>query len=67
MDAASIHARLVSEVEAAGSARAFARRAGVSDIYVGDVIRGRRKPGPKILAAIGIERRVTYVDLGRDA
>ena len=34
---------------------AFARRADVSAQYCYDVLRGQRKPGPKILEALGIE------------
>lgn len=59
MDAASIHARLVAHVKEAGSARRFALRAGVSSRYVLDCLHGTRKPGPAVLAAIGLARRVT--------
>jgi len=39
---------------------AWARTHGVSPAYVNDVLNGRRDPGPKILAAIGFEKVVTY-------
>lgn len=61
MDAASVHARLREQVEAAGSARAYAARAGMSPAYVLDCLRKRRQPGPRLLAALGIEKRVSYV------
>lgn len=50
--------------EAAGSQKAWAREAGVSAAYVGDVLRGRRAPGDSILVALGIERVVSYRKVG---
>lgn len=64
MDAASVHARVLAHVKEAGSARAFAARAGVSSAYVLDVIHKRRNPGPAVLAAIGLARRVVYEERG---
>lgn len=40
--------------------RASASDMGLSAPYLLDVIRGRREPGPKILAALGWEKVVTY-------
>ncbi|SFM15959.1 hypothetical protein [Methylobacterium pseudosasicola] len=65
MDYSAVHAIFLRHVAAAGSHRAFARMAGVSAIHVGDVVHGRRKAGPAILAAIGIERRVEFVQVRR--
>jgi len=48
----------------AGTAQAFAVQHGLSPQYVGDVRYGRRAPGPAILAALGLERRVSYVRTG---
>jgi len=48
------------QVEAAGSQQAFAERAGVSQAYVGDILRGQRTPGAKILHALGLEKVVAY-------
>lgn len=52
---------LAAAIEAAGSARAFAAAAGLSEQYVSDVRMGRRAYGPTILAALGLARVVTYV------
>jgi hypothetical protein len=38
-----------------------ARDLGISQQYLCDVLADRRKPGKKILAALGLERLVTYV------
>lgn len=40
--------------------RAFARRAGVTPPFVSRVRDGQCAPGPKILAALGWEKVVTY-------
>jgi transcriptional regulator with XRE-family HTH domain len=37
----------------------IARRLMVSRQYVSDVLKGRRQAGPKLLAALGLERAVT--------
>ena len=67
MDHAAIIARLLSYVAAAGGIRAFARQAGLSEVHVRDCIRGRKRPGPTLMASIGVERRITYVLVGGDA
>src|SRR5262245_24571400 len=51
---------LRQEVKACGSQEAFATRAGVTQQYVGDVLRGQRFPGQKILEALGIEKIAAY-------
>ena len=38
----------------------FATWADVSPAYLSDVLAGRREPGPKILAALGLSRRTVY-------
>jgi hypothetical protein len=43
-----------------GSRKAFAQWAGLSPSYVGDVLRGNREPGQKILDALGLKRVVEY-------
>lgn len=43
-----------------GGSNATARALGVSTTYLSDVMCGRRKPGPKILKALGLERVVVY-------
>lgn len=49
------------EVEASGSQEAFAEKADVSQQYVGDILRGQRTPGKKILDAVGLEKHVVYI------
>jgi transcriptional regulator with XRE-family HTH domain len=48
------------EVQACGSQEAFATKAGVSQQYVGDILRGQRLPGEKILNALGLEKIAYY-------
>lgn len=48
------------DVEDAGSQKALAERIGVSNQYLGDVLRQRRSPGPKILAAYNVQPVTTY-------
>ena len=48
--------RIRDLVNKAGSQRLIAQRFGVSDAYLGDVLKGQRKPGPKILKQLGLER-----------
>ena len=45
--------------EAGGQAR-WAKLNDVSQAYISDVLAGKRDPGDKILAGLGIERIVTY-------
>jgi DNA-binding transcriptional regulator YdaS (Cro superfamily) len=47
-------------VTVAGSQKAFAKQAGVSEQYICDIRRGRREPGAKILRYFGLERVVSY-------
>lgn len=42
------------------SQKAWGARHGISSPYVSDAIAGRADPGEKILAALGLERVVTY-------
>lgn len=48
------------EVEAHGSQKALAKRLGVSEQYLTDVLKRRREPGEKILKPLGFKRVVTY-------
>ena len=50
--------RLRQACVAKGSQRAFALAHGMSPAYVGEVLDGRRDPGPLILRAMGCRRRV---------
>ena len=40
--------------------RELAGELDISVQYLSDILNGRREPGPKILSALGIERRITY-------
>jgi transcriptional regulator with XRE-family HTH domain len=51
---------LLLRVEKAETNKAAAEALGVSPQYLGDVLRGRTEPAGKMLAALGIERVVTY-------
>lgn len=51
---------LAVEVRWAGSPAAWARKHSVSPSYVTFVLQGDKEPGPKILAALKVERVVTY-------
>lgn len=44
----------------AGTQQRFAQAHGVSAQHVGDVLRGYRAPGPKLLAILGLTRVTTY-------
>lgn len=52
--------RLQAAITETGSQRSFADKHQISLQYINDVLRKRRKPGQKILDALGIERIVTY-------
>lgn len=60
MDKQQVIAALEAACRSAGSQSAWAGAHGISAPYVGDVLNGRRDPGEKILAALKIERVVTY-------
>lgn len=45
-----------------GTQRQAARAFGISDAYLGDVLHGKREPGGKLLAALGYQRDVRYVN-----
>lgn len=47
--------------DAGGNRSEAARKLGVSPQYLHDFLNERRKPGKKILAAIGVRKIVSYV------
>jgi len=57
---------LEQRAKRAGSRSALAREMGVSPAYVGDVLLGKRDPGPAILKVLGLRRQVqiTYIKAG---
>lgn len=59
-DGSKVHALLVRACQESGSQKAFAAKHNLSAQYVCDVVQNRREPGPKLLAALGLERVVMY-------
>jgi transcriptional regulator with XRE-family HTH domain len=43
------------------SLRTVAKELGISAPYLSDIMRGQRKPGPKVLGALGMERQTETV------
>ena len=50
--------RLVAET---GTQKDLAAKLGVSAAYLGDVLMGRKEPGKKLLAALGLRRESIYL------
>lgn len=55
-----LRAELEKRITKAASLRALAREWGVSAAYLSEVRRGGRPVSDKLMAKLGIERRVTY-------
>jgi hypothetical protein len=51
---------LRADIDKSGSVAVWARENRISVPYVHDVVRGNRQPGAKILAAMGLEKIVSY-------
>ncbi len=51
---------LQTAINKAGSQKAFAKSAGVSEQYLSEVLNGKKEMGPAIQDALGLERVVTY-------
>lgn len=58
MDVTEVRAMLVKRAVPSGAF--FAQVHGLSASYVNEVISGARKPGEKILSALGLEKVITY-------
>ena len=56
LNEAEVRELLRQRVELTGSQAAWAREHGVNQSSVAKVILGRRKPAPKIVAQLGLER-----------
>jgi transcriptional regulator with XRE-family HTH domain len=52
---------LQRKVQRAGTQAALAKELGITAAYLGDVLNGKRKPGPTLLDALGYRRVITYV------
>ena len=60
-DTKAVLALLRERVGAAGSHRAWAASVGLSHTYVCEVSRGDKPPGPRVLAALGLQSHTVYV------
>lgn len=47
-------------IKADGSQKAFAKRIGLSESYLSDVLNRRRDISPRILKFLGLERVISY-------
>lgn len=52
---------LLDCIEEAGSARKFAAKTGFSNTYISNILHGKVKPSPRLLNALGYEKRVEIV------
>jgi len=57
----------VTACDRSGGQGAWAAENGMSAAYVSDVLAGRRQPGKKMLAALRVQRVVTYRKVLPDA
>lgn len=55
--------RIRQLADQAGGVCALASLLGVSPSYVSDVLSGRRAPGPRFLAVVGLKKVVLYVPI----
>ncbi len=51
---------LATLAENAGSMAELARQIGVSGQFVGDLVSGKKKPGPKVLDKLGVKAMTVY-------
>jgi hypothetical protein len=61
MDENGFKAKLLREIQKYGTQKATAEALGISEQFLTDVLKGRRGPGPRLLKAMGLERRVEFV------
>lgn len=55
-----VTALLTAQIEDAGNQARWCAENGVSTAYLSDVLNGRREPGKKILAVLGLEAVTLY-------
>jgi hypothetical protein len=60
IDETRMRRMLDTAIGISGSQKAFAKKAGISEQYLSDVMRGRRDVGDKLLKWFGLERVVYY-------
>jgi len=51
---------LQRKIRHAGTQAAVAKELGITAAYLGDVLHGKREPGPTLLDGLGLRRVVTY-------
>jgi hypothetical protein len=51
--------------EEAGGQSAWARKHGLAQPFVSDVLKGKREPGDKLCKALGIEREIRFAPVRR--
>lgn len=52
--------KLEQIIDEHGTKKAAAQLLGVSQAYLGDILKGRREPGKKVLDKLGLESSVIY-------
>lgn len=60
MTTEQIRAKLGEIVALSGSQRVAAGKLGLSPAYLGELLRGTRKPGPRVLKALGLAKDTVY-------
>jgi transcriptional regulator with XRE-family HTH domain len=55
-------AYLARQVKLAGSQRELADQLGITQAYLSQVLRGKRKASPRLLTALGLKKRPTEID-----
>jgi DNA-binding transcriptional regulator YdaS (Cro superfamily) len=60
MNRTAFDTMLAALIKRAGSQAAAAAELGISTAYLSDVKNGRRAPGDKLLAALGLKRSIQY-------
>ena len=60
LDAWSVMDLIAKAIETAGSQEALAIEWGISELYLSDILRGRREPGNKILKNMGLVKVLVY-------
>jgi len=61
MDSNGFLKRLRAEIKVHGNQKLTAFALGISQQYLSDVLNGRRQPGPRLLGALGIHKRIEFV------
>jgi hypothetical protein len=56
--------KLIQTLTAESGIAAWAREHELSPGHICDILSYRREPGPKVLDALGLERRISYVQKG---